>query len=269
MSYLRLNGRLAAAATLTLLPIARGNSQSILVGVVRDARSKTPLPAAEVIIEELKLHARTNTQGRYRIEDIAAGRYNVAVRLLGYDSASTLVGFSGADSTARDFDLVTHAQRLAEIPVRGKSEPLGTAKLRVFAARREKGIGHFISAEELQNQLNRQTGDILQKIPGTWILRNNSAAYVAVSRGEQSIEPNQVARICLPGKGCSKMGCAAAVFVDGAVVYRGEPDEAPFDVNTIPPSQIAGIEFYSGPSQMPPELNATRRTCGALVIWTK
>jgi hypothetical protein len=32
---------------------------------------------------------------------------------------------------------------------------------------------------------------------------------------------------------------------------------------------IAAIEFYAGPSEMPPELTITAGACGTLVIWTK
>ena len=45
--------------------------------------------------------------------------------------------------------------------------------------------------------------------------------------------------------------------------------EMPFDINSIQTQHISAIEFYAGPATMPPELNATQGTCGALVIWTK
>ena len=48
--------------------------------------------------------------------------------------------------------------------------------------------------------------------------------------------------------------------------FEGEP---PFDINAVATTTVAAIEFYAGPAQMPPELNVTSGTCGALVIWTK
>jgi len=160
------------------------------------------------------------------------------------------------------------AQPLAEVPVRGKSEPIGNAKLRLFEQRRATGIGHFLSEADIVKDLNRRTGDILQRLPGTRILRPNSGmgAYVANSRGAQSIQGT--AQLCLPDGRCSTY-CPVAVFLDGVSVFGGNPREPAFDVNLIQPSEISGIEFYSGPAQMPAALNATRKTCGALVIWTK
>jgi hypothetical protein len=40
-------------------------------------------------------------------------------------------------------------------------------------------------------------------------------------------------------------------------------------MNSIMTNHVTAIEFYAGPATMPPELNATQGTCGALVIWTK
>jgi len=42
-------------------------------------------------------------------------------------------------------------------------------------------------------------------------------------------------------------------------------------VNSIPPSEIHGIEVYPGPSTIPAEYASMRRdaACGLIVIWTR
>jgi hypothetical protein len=104
------------------------------------------------------------------------------------------------------------------------------------------------------------------------------AAYVASSRGQFSIETQSA----FFGR-----RCPIAVWLDGVPVYRGNDlvqvstingirqviglgmNEPPFDINQINMRSISAIEFYAGPSEMPPELNMTAGACGALVIWTK
>ena len=240
-------------------------TQSILTGVVRDSATRAPVDGAEILVQGLRTSTRTDTRGRFFLEDIGAGRFLVVARKIGYDSASAILPFSGADSAAHDFDMVMRAQPLRPVAVRGKTEPFG-AKLRGFERRREFGIGHFLTADDLVKELNRRTSEILQKIPGVGIVHGMGLdAYVTNSRGIQSVLGT--AKICPPGRPCAAP-CPAAIILDGVTVYGGN-GEPPFDVNSIQPSEIAAMEYYAGPAQMPAEFNATRKTCGALVIWTK
>jgi hypothetical protein len=51
--------------------------------------------------------------------------------------------------------------------------------------------------------------------------------------------------------------------VDGTVIPQD------FSINYIDPGEVAAIEWYAGPSQMPAQFNMVGNDCGALVIWTK
>ncbi|WP_309668834.1 hypothetical protein [Gemmatimonas sp.] len=42
-----------------------------------------------------------------------------------------------------------------------------------------------------------------------------------------------------------------------------------FDLNSLAPDEILAIEVYKGGATMPLEYDATRKTCGLLVIFTK
>ena len=61
------------------------------------------------------------------------------------------------------------------------------------------------------------------------------------------------------------------VYVDGTQVYQYgvKPPMPLFNVNSIPPEQIEGIEAYSSASQVPVRFNKTGSGCGVLVIWTR
>jgi hypothetical protein len=178
-------------------------------------------------------------------------------------------------------------QPLPNVPVTASSEPARSAKIREFERRRSNGIGRFMTEADLANDQNRRFSDVLMKLPGLMMVRAKgtglygSAVFVASSRGSASIE--HVSPIF--GK-----NCPVAIWLDGVPVYRGldrgasanpafpskapppqagRDAEPPFDINSIMTNQVAAVELYSGPATMPPELNATQGTCGALVIWTK
>jgi hypothetical protein len=43
----------------------------------------------------------------------------------------------------------------------------------------------------------------------------------------------------------------------------------PFNINTVPPMDIRGIEIYSGPATTPTRLRSPKTVCGTVAIWTK
>jgi hypothetical protein len=60
--------------------------------------------------------------------------------------------------------------------------------------------------------------------------------------------------------------CPAEILLDGVVMPEGMETQ----VNTaIQPSEIAAIEWYSGPAEVPQKYNRTKNACAVLVIWTK
>ena len=181
-------------------------------------------------------------------------------------------------------------QPLPAVPVTAKTELVRSAKLREFDRRRINGIGRFLTEADLEKDQYRKLSDVLRKLPGITFARAKGmvgvsplAEFAVSSRGSATIE--HVSPIF--GK-----NCPIAIWLDGVPVYRGldrgpsttsvlpnkaaprevsstRIDEMPFDINSIMTQHIAAIEFYAGPATMPPELNSTQGTCGALVIWTK
>lgn len=59
------------------------------------------------------------------------------------------------------------------------------------------------------------------------------------------------------------------MIVNNVFVYRGNANEELFDISSLAPTDILAIEVYKGGATMPLEYNATRSTCGLMVIWTK
>ena len=174
-------------------------------------------------------------------------------------------------------------QPLPVVPDTASTELVRNAKLREFDRRRSMGMGRFLTEADLEKVQHRQLSDVLNRLPGTTMVRakGKSAVYVVSSRGSATIEHESP----IFGR-----NCPVAIWLDGVPVYRGldrgaasnpafgnrgppQPpgrvDEPPFDINSIMTNQVVAVEFYSGPATMPAELNATQGTCGALVIWTK
>jgi TonB-dependent starch-binding outer membrane protein SusC len=242
---------------------------AVLRGSVLSDSSDLPLRGAEVGIPELGLLTRTDSSGQFRLAGIPAGRRIVIVRLLGFAPVSHVLTFAAADSTETEFTLVPTMQKLAGVTVKAAAPVVD--KLADFERRRAAGFGHFLTRDILAKNENRQLGELMSTIPGNWVQRsrNSNTSWVVGGRGTQSFLRNCSVRDIsdlVKGANCN---CYAAVFLDGALVYGGNDGELLFDINSIQPRDIAGVEYYSGPATTPPEFNGTRLACGTVVIWTR
>ena len=109
------------------------------------------------------------------------------------------------------------------------------------------------------------TADVFRQVPGIELLRDASRPSQTYVQG---------GRLQVPGGAFANGGnkpppCFSAVVLDGAFVFQGNPGEPPFDINSISPTVIAGVEFYQSSATIPAKYNGTRNTCGLVVIWTR
>lgn len=260
---------LAAALTLVAGGALAQPHLAVLRGTVVSDSANTPIRGAVVTLMRLNRSTLSDSSGAFILPGIEAGVEIVQVRRVGYAPITTRLKLPAGDTLDVDFEMSLNAQRLTEVRVKGQPPP--PPKLAEFERRRAAGFGHFVDDSVLSKMQNRLTSEVVNLFPGQQTYRSNvsTAAWVASSRGQQSIQgafrldPSDVKR------GAPNNQCYAAVFLDGTPVFTGRRGELLFDVNSVPPSQIAAMEYYGGSSSLPPEFNVGGNTCGALVIWTK
>ncbi|MEP7345631.1 MAG: carboxypeptidase regulatory-like domain-containing protein, partial [Gemmatimonadaceae bacterium] len=263
--------RLLRVAPLLMAPLlANAQATSTLIGTVLDDSTDGMLPNVEVSIPGLNLTARTNVKGEFILTGIGAGAYNVTARRIGYSPVSVSIPFNGADTVRYQFALVRTVQTLPGVAVTETDDVPRFAKLAQFESRRKFGIGRFLTAKDLEKNINRRTGDALSaRLPGARIMkdpRRPLAGYVATSRGVNSVEGASPA---FSGRAPPPSSCLVNVWLDGTKVYGGLPGEPPFDINSVQAEQIAAVEFYAGSAALPSELRSGSSACGAIVIWMK
>ncbi len=236
-----------AGANATPRPLGR------LLGVFDDATGQ-PVAGAEVVNLATQARALTSESGAVSLALLEPGVTVLQIRKIGYASRMQTVIVSPADTVSITVMLKPLAQALPE--VRTTAASTATGKLSLFEQHRAEGFGHFLTQEQLAKSQGRLTSDVLRTIPGALLVpsRRSTAWYVGSTRGNGSV---------------NRGTCLAAVMVDGAVVYGGAPGQPPFDINSIRPEEMAGVEFYAGGASMPMEYNTTRGTCGIVIIWTR
>ena len=261
--------RLVIACVFCLVAAAAGaQAPAVLRGVVLDDSSGTPLSGAEILLNGGAQTARSDARGEFTVQGLTPGEQVITIRLLGFAQLTTAFDLP-ANAGIIEFALARNVQRLAGTEIVGERDPLERGKLSDFYRRKEFGIGTFLSAEVFEKARSTRVAEILRsRLPGSRIVNStcSSRSFVATTRGSGSIQDRLFVVDC---NRLLDRSCPVAVYLDGVNVYRGMAGEPLFDVNSVSPSEISGIEFYAGTSQLPPEYRATSRTCGVLAIWTK
>ena len=113
--------------------------------------------------------------------------------------------------------------------------------------RRERGWGRFLTEADIERVVATNVIEVVLSVPGINYIPPHG--------------PNTVGRV---GSIVFSRGrCARpAVYLDG-LIFRAE------DLLSVSTANVAAVELYNGPSEVPVEFNRTGSACGVIVIWTK
>jgi hypothetical protein len=273
--------RLLVAAGLSLLahavPVRVTWAQGEVSGRVLTADSlPLPVAGAEASIPRLQLTVQSDSLGRFRLKDLPAGMHLIVVRAVGFRAESSSVSLQKDDVLSIDLRLArSEATTLPERVVTAPAERT-PAKLVEFVERQKTGTGHFIDRKHLEKAEGgmRQTGDVISTIPGIVVRRGSNRIWVATGRAistgcafcAMSVGELDAADVAAG----ARPACFVDVYLDGALVFDSRQARLGlFDINTIPPEHIAGIEVYTSAAQIPAKYNRTGNGCGVVLIWTR
>jgi hypothetical protein len=171
------------------------------------------------------------------------------IHRLGYKAMSVAIQLVGADTLRMSFPLQPIVTALDTVSVIGERM---TARISEFELRRKAGIGHFVTAEQIDKLNAVYFADVLRTQLSVSIVTGGDGSQRAVNmRGMTNL--------------MSSGPCAFQFFVDD-VLLPGRPN-----LDDLPaPSQIAGVEIYSGPATIPLQYKTTAGgSCGVILVWTK
>ena len=229
-------------------------------GRIYDADSRAFVAGVTIYIREapsrsLVASFTADSTGAFVARLPRAGKYLIQTHQLGYSQSTSQVLEVTADEVV-EIELVLSVRPLTVEPVNvtARSQPHNPyLEASGFYARRESGVGHFLTRAEVQRYSRVQVSESLRHVPGVRMVRVDGRRFDAM------ISRASYARRCLP-----------AIFLDGVLSRPGGPQK-PTDValdDLVPATEIEGIEIYSGPSQSPSAFSRYA-DCGVIVIWTK
>ena len=228
---LSVEGRDSARQELKLVGTA------ILTGEVRSLTGE-PVPEAEVRVRDARSSTVTDSAGRFTLTALPPGTQLLVVRHLGYPPAEIPVELRADRSAKRDvllrrnvlLDSVHVVSTRAEYPEFERN-------------RRTHAFGQFLTSEDIDKLKATETADLFINVLGFSVFGQGSQARI-VSNAALARHPE-----------CH----SATVVVNG---LEGAT------LNSVAPSQIAGIEAYSDEAFVPARFTG-RSQCGVVVIWLR
>lgn len=252
------NGRFARADLILDEQLARA---AAMTGVVLADSSRQPVADAEVILPELSKSVFTNERGRFRLSDIPPGEHQLVVRRLGYAAFTVRVAFAANQTVQREI-VLTKAVVLDTVAVAARG------LIPSFEEHRKIGLGKFLTREDLAKQSGRKMSEVLAQFSGVRVIQGTGGkAFISAGRKSvpryRPIDPPRDMRLVV-----EQGYCYAQVYMNGSIIYAGDPEELPFDMNGINPDQIEAVEYYASPAETPLRYSRKNSDCGVVVIHT-
>ena len=221
-------------------------TRGVIDGVVTDT-NLVPLGGAMASVVGTEVKVVVGANGRFRISGLPAGEYILAVRHVGYSPLLSLVTLTDGDTLRPSYSLDRLVTVLDPAVVTAKSV---TVRLQEFEGRRRVGVGHFMTQDEIDAKARSFTADLIRSF--TSVVRVYSQGI-----GSQ-YAMNLRSGVASP--------CAYQIILDGI------PLPTPTSLDDLPrPTDLGGIEIYSGPATVPLQYKSLSggSKCGVILIWTR
>jgi hypothetical protein len=240
---------------LGLLPGPAG-AQEVRGRVLADG-TRDPISEAEVALigapGDTVARTMTDGQGLFHLKTVAAGRYVLAVRRLGYAAWSS-PAFELPRGGWTDLEIRLGIDAIPLEPVRVIASAANARDgFRRRMAERGQG-GHFITRDQIDRSASTRASDLLRAIPTVEL------------RGEWSASnfTREERRVVLLREG-STSGCLATIYHDGVLVRQSA--ELTID-DYINPRTLEAVEIYSSTASSPAGYPAVGG-CGVVLFWTR
>lgn len=218
-----------------------GADSSAVIGRLIDGHTREPIHGAQVEVADAARATTTDSSGDFTLTGLVPGARMIAIRAVGYTPATWQVTLKPRQVLRHTFEMEPLAVQLPEVVVKGKT-PLAERRFADFERRRHKGMGYFITQEQIERSGASELIDVLAQVRG-------------------------VQQVCLTNDCVAKMvrsppGCYPQYYLDGN-------ESSTYFARHTPPHDIKGVEIYRGSSETPGEFQGSNSGCGVIAIWTK
>lgn len=253
MSKLRLLGTLLALAA--LLPVgAHAQAGGTISGQVVDQSNQQPIVGAQVFVPGTQRGSLTNQQGRFVINNVPAGSYDVRATIIGYTTGTERVTVAAGQVVTANFSLSPSAVMIEGVVVSaaGREE-----------RRREVGnaVGNINVAEVELAAVNNMSSLLQGRSPGVTVMQSGGTSGTG-------------SRVRIRGSNSVSLSNEPLLIVDGVRINNSAESftiatggQSPSRLNDLNPEDIESIEILKGPAAA--ALYGTAAANGVIQVTTK
>jgi hypothetical protein len=200
-----------------------------------------PVFGARITLIGTAKSATTDSAGRFVFDGLSAGLYVVQVNAIGYSRGMFQLQLGEGEAMSRVFELEPRVYGLEPMTVEGRRRLQGR-RFEEFRQRMARGMGTFITKEDIQKRNPSKLMDVLRTVRGVRAECAGADCVVKFQGQPTSCEPHYI--------------------------LDGLPSDS-YIAQSLDPRDVEGIELYRGASEMPAEFGGIDAACGVIAIWTK
>lgn len=234
---------LVAIVTLRLDTLKHGTA--VVVGHIVDDKG-APIAHADVQLEGSNVRGTTSDSGTFALRDLPAGSQTIQVRKVGFAATDTALMLSSRSPVQLEWRVHPAPVTLNTVNVKAIRE---AALVKVgFEQRRKRGIGHYLTEDEVHNRGGMVLSDLMRTMPGLIVRQTRNGQVILQGRGTQ-----------IQNRGC-------VVYLLDRTPIADRPLGSIDDI--VKPDDIIGLEVYQ-PAESPADVVIAPPNCAVVVIWTR
>jgi hypothetical protein len=149
------------------------------------------------------LEVTSDADGGFSLANLPGGTHTLEARAVGFTPAEVPVDIVQGAPGATEVELMNFGVTLDTVRVTGQ-RLYTSAHEREFERRLRTGVGHVISAADIEKRRPQVLTDLLRTVPGVMVLPGARSGEDVFMRGGQAILGSG---LCRPD--CGSMGCAS------------------------------------------------------------
>jgi hypothetical protein len=232
-------------------------------GYLIESGSGEPVRDAEVILRQspgsIRATGATNNRGFFRLQTRMSGSFALSAEALGFSRVQDEpVDILPGKLTVVEVRMAPEALALEPLVITAEARTFHL-EMQGFYERRSKGLdtGIFITPEIMEERMPNRLTDLFWSLPATRVIETQVGDQGVYFRAGE-----RFGDICWP-----------MVFQDRQLVRTGGLQSGgadPAALNEILEAfDVAAIEIYRSPAEIPPEFNGPNAACGVIVLWTR
>ena len=152
----------------------------MVIGRVVDKQNNAPLPGATVGVENTSLGVVTDADGFFRVRNINSEKITLNISFIGYEVQRIIHDFSSDSNPDLTIKLSQSSLELQEVVINGIAE----GQIKAFIEQKKaESIKNIISAEQIATFPDLNAAEVMQRIPGITLQRDQGEGRFVQLRG--------------------------------------------------------------------------------------